>query len=331
MQKIKLEKLNKIISSFSKAKVLVIGDLILDEYIWGKVDRISPEAPVPVVCVDKETYMPGGASNVANNIISLGGKVSIAGVIGDDHRGEALKYLLKEKGVDTDGVVVDKKRPTTLKTRIIAHHQQVVRIDREKKDEVSPETLERLVSFAMSKIADVDAVIIEDYGKGTITAPLLRKLVKFAKENKKIITVDPKENHFTYYKGVTAITPNHKEASGATGIMIKNEASLKRAGLKMLKNLNCQTALITLGENGMCLFEKSGKINHIPTAAQEVFDVSGAGDTVIACFAVSMASGATALNAAELSNIAAGIVVGKVGAAVTTQKELKERLRTWKR
>ncbi len=325
-----LNKLKKIISKFSDTKILVVGDLILDEFIWGKVDRISPEAPVPVVRADKETYLPGGASNVASNIAALGAEVSVAGVIGNDRRGEELASLMLDGGINTEGLIVDEDRPTTQKSRIVAHHQQVVRIDREKSEDLSKDTLDQLIEYVKGKIPEVDAVVIEDYGKGVITASLLKAIVKFAKQNKKIITVDPKENHFSYYKGVTAITPNHKEAQDAVGIKITDRGSLKKTGLKLLKDLNCRAVLITLGEEGMCLFEKSGKITHIPTAAQEVFDVSGAGDTVIACFTLALASRASMVDAARISNVAAGIVVEKVGVAATTGEELKKRLRTWK-
>jgi len=326
MKKQEVGKLKKVIERFSKARVLVIGDCILDEFIWGTVDRISPEAPVPVVWVDKETYMPGGASNVASNLVALGAEVSIAGIVGDDSRGQVLTDLLNREGIDTEGLVEDTMRPTTLKTRIIAHHQQVVRIDRERSDDIPNDLLERLASYTRQKIKEVDAIIIEDYGKGVITPALLRRIVKTAKHEKKIITVDPKIAHFGYYKGVTSLTPNHKEASDAAGIKIKDNATLRRAGEKMLKKLNCESVLITLGENGMCLFEKRGRVTHIPTAAQEVFDVSGAGDTVIACFTLALAGKAGMLNAAKLANIAAGIVVGKVGVATVTQKELKWKL-----
>ncbi len=321
-----MSKFKKIISKFSNAKILVIGDLILDEFVWGKVSRISPEAPVPVVWVERESYMPGGASNVANNIRSLGGKVHIAGVVGNDARAERLKELLSAEGVVTDGMVIDSTRPTTLKTRIIAGHQQVVRVDREKVEHLSGKVLNDIVSYAEKVIPEVDAIIIEDYGKGVITPSLLKPIVKLARSHKKIITVDPKEEHLSYYKGVTSITPNNHEASNAAGIKIKDENSLRLAGEKLLKRIKSDSILITLGENGMCLFQKNGSVTHIPTAAQEVFDVSGAGDTVIAVFTMAMVAGASMADAAIISNIAAGIVVGKVGVAVTNQKELTERI-----
>jgi D-beta-D-heptose 7-phosphate kinase/D-beta-D-heptose 1-phosphate adenosyltransferase len=318
-------KYRNIILQFKEAKVLVIGDLILDEFVWGKVERISPEAPVPVVWVERESYMPGGASNVANNIRALGGNVYISGVVGSDERAQRLLEILSEKGVVTDGVMVDSTRPTTLKTRIIGGHQQVVRIDREKVHHLSGPTLKDIILYAKNTIPYVDAVIIEDYGKGVITPLLLKAIIRLARQHKKLVTVDPKEEHFSYYKGVTSLTPNIHEASAAAGIKIKDQKTLKAAGEKLLKHLKSDGILITLGENGMCLFQKNKRIVQIPTAAQEVYDVSGAGDTVIAVFTLAMACGANMLDAARLSNIAAGIVVGKVGVAVTNQQELLTR------
>ncbi len=322
-----INKLKRAISRFSKAKILVIGDLILDEFVWGSVSRISPEAPVPVVWVERESYMPGGASNVANNIRGLEGKVYVAGIVGPDERAQKLLELLSERGVVTDGVLVDPVRPTTLKTRIIAQHQQVVRVDREKVEHLSGAVLKDIILYAKKVIPQVDAVIIEDYGKGVITPALLKELIRCAKSHKKVITVDPKEEHFSFYKGVTSLTPNNHEASVAAGMRIKDDNTLIEAGKKMLKRIKSDSVLITQGEKGMCLFEKNGAVSHIPTAAQEVYDVSGAGDTVIAVFTLAMACGASAADAAWISNIAAGIVVGKVGVAVVSQEELIDRIK----
>ena len=321
------KRLKRIVSGFDGAKILVVGDLILDEFIWGNVSRISPEAPVPVVWVENENFMPGGASNVANNIRSMGGSVCLAGAVGEDHRGGILQSLLREKGVGCDGIYMDSGRPTTLKTRVIAHHQQVVRIDREAQKALPEEVLKKILQYVCDQIRNVDAIIIEDYGKGVVVPRLVKEIVKIAKKHKKIITVDPKEGHFSYYKGVTTITPNHHEASFASGIAIKDDASLEKAGKKLLKKLNCESVLITLGENGMCLFEKGKRMVKIPTLAQDVYDVSGAGDTVISTYTLARARKATALEAAHLSNCAAGIVVGKVGVAVTQSGELVDRIK----
>jgi D-beta-D-heptose 7-phosphate kinase/D-beta-D-heptose 1-phosphate adenosyltransferase len=251
-----LKRLKGIVSRFGKARVLVIGDVMLDEFVWGSVSRISPEAPVPVVWVSKETVMPGGASNVANNLATLGAETDLAGVIGSDQKGKILLQELSKRGVNTEGLVVDADRPTTRKTRVIGNHQQVVRIDRERLNAIPEAILDRLGDFIDSRIKEIDAVIIEDYGKGVITPALIKKAVAAARRFKKIITVDPKEEHFGYYRGVTALTPNRAEAQAMVGFKIKDEASLKKAGQAIVKKLNCDIALITLGEGGMCLFEK---------------------------------------------------------------------------
>ncbi len=325
MKNLDLARLVKIISDFDKARVLVIGDVMIDEFIWGKVSRISPEAPVPVVWVNRESFMPGGASNVANNIRALYGNSSLASVIGKDERGRILSKELKKLGINTEGVFIDKSRPTTLKTRVIAHHQQVVRIDKEKPDPIDEDIITGIINFAKKKIDSIDGIIIEDYGKGLIVSRLVKEIVKLGKAHKKIITVDPKIEHFEYYKGVTSLTPNHFEAGNAVNIDIKDDKSLALAGKKLMGLLKSQTLLITLGENGMCLFEKNN-MTKIPTVAQEVFDVCGAGDTVISAFTLALCAGATPLEAAHIANCAAGIVVGKVGIAVVTPDELIERI-----
>ncbi len=319
-------RLKSIISSFPKAKVLVVGDLILDEFIWGNVSRISPEAPVPVVWVSSENFMPGGASNVAYNIRALGAEVHLAGVVGEDSRGDALQALLRKQGIHCEGIFADKHRPTTQKTRVIAQHQQVVRIDREVVQHVPEQVLRQIIEFIKEKIQEVDALIIEDYGKGVIVPRLVQESVKIAKKYGKIITVDPKETHISYYRGTTTITPNHHEAGAASGITIKDNETLERAGRKLLQKLNCESVLITLGENGMSLFQQGRPTVKIPTIAQDVFDVSGAGDTVISAYTLARACKASAIEAAHISNCAAGIVVGKVGVAVTSQAELLKRI-----
>jgi len=317
----------RIISDFGKAKVLVIGDLILDQFIWGDVSRISPEAPVPVVWVRRESFMPGGASNVANNLRSLGATVHLVGVIGDDEHGAILKGELEQKGIITGGVFVDGSRPTILKTRVVAQHQQVVRIDREKIERLNDDIVSRMAAYIENMLDQIDAVIIEDYGKGVITSKLLARIVPMARRKNKILSVDPKEEHFNYYKGATVITPNNHEASRAVGFEIKDELTLSQAGKKLLSKLACKIALITLGENGMAVFQKNKPMKRISTVAQEVFDVSGAGDTVIATYTLSLAAGADPIQAAFLSNYAAGIVVGKIGIAVVDPAELLKRIK----
>jgi len=318
--------LKRLIGNFKRAKILLIGDLILDEFIWGRVSRISPEAPVPVVWVNSESFMPGGAANAANNIHALGAQAFICGVIGSDERGRTLADELRRKNIDVEGIVIDTERPTTLKTRVIAHHQQVVRIDREKVEEIDDNVIGQIMTFLKEKIADVDAVLIEDYGKGLIVPRLLQEVVALAQKHKKIITVDPKENHFPFYKNVNLITPNHHEAAKACGKKINNEQDLKDVGKALLAKQEAEAVLVTLGEDGMCLFQRNAEPVHIPTMAQEVFDVSGAGDTVISTATLALASGASMQQAAHIANCAAGIVVGKVGVAVATQEELLEKM-----
>ena len=326
MKQLNFSRVKNIISSFPEARVMVVGDLILDEFIWGNVSRISPEAPVPVVWVDSENFMPGGASNVAHNIRSLGGEVLLAGVVGGDSRADILRSLLRKKGVNCEGIFTDEKRPTTQKTRVIAHHQQVVRIDREMVRPLPETIITEILDFIRGRIREVDALVIEDYGKGVIVPRLVREMVKIARKHKKIITVDPKEDHFSYYGGVTTLTPNHHEAGTAAGVDVKDDRTLEKAGRKLLQKLKCDSLLITLGENGMSLFERGKSMVKIPTVAQDVFDVSGAGDTVISAFTLALARKATPLEAAHISNCAAGIVVGKVGVAVTNPAELVVRI-----
>jgi D-beta-D-heptose 7-phosphate kinase/D-beta-D-heptose 1-phosphate adenosyltransferase len=321
-----MDKLLKILPNFKKARILVIGDLILDEFIWGSVDRISPEAPVPVVRVKSQSFMPGGASNVANNIKALGAEVYMVGVAGSDLYGDILKQQLRDRGINTDGLVTDGSRQTTLKTRVIAHSQQVVRIDKEDNYHVAGDTLKKISNYILTNISKVDAIIIEDYGKGVITPKLLNNVLKAARKEKKIITIDPKEQHLAYYKKATAITPNKYELEKAAHVKIEDSASLKLAAAKLLKRLQLDSILVTLGEDGMCLFERSGKITKIPTMAQEVYDVSGAGDTVISTFTLALASSANLKQAAFMSNCAAGVVVGKVGVAVCSADELRNKI-----
>lgn len=327
IQSMKYDRLKQVVGSFSRVRVLVIGDLILDEFIWGQVSRISPEAPIPVVWVKSTSFVPGGACNVANNLRSLGAEADVIGVIGNEGRGRMLLELLEQKGVGIRGILKDPSRPTTLKTRVVAHHQQVVRIDREEVSPLSKDVQRRIIADVRKRLKNFDAVCIEDYGKGVVTPELVQEIVRLARRNGKIITVDPKESHLSYYKGVSCITPNHHEASTLAKVPIKDDASLRRAGQKLLRVLACENVLITLGENGMCLFQKGLKPVKIPTLAQDVFDVSGAGDTVIGTYTLALGSKAAPIEAAHLANCAAGLVVGKVGTATVTQSELLARVR----
>jgi rfaE bifunctional protein kinase chain/domain len=317
-------KLDGLVKKFRKSRILVIGDLIVDRYIWGNVNRISPEAPVPVIEVTADNFMLGGAANVANNIVALGGQVTVAGVAGKDRAGEVLKQLLEDSGIES--VLFEDSRPTTIKTRVIAHHQQVVRFDKEDKSRIAGRVMEDVARFLKHALHEHDAVIVSDYKKGMVSRELIQGILRSARPRKKLVAVDPKVGHFHFYKGVSLITPNLAEASQGSGVEIKDETSLIKAGRALMSRLSCGAVLITRGEEGMSLFEKD-RITHIPTVARRVYDVTGAGDTVIATFALAYASGATAREAAVIANHAAGIVVGEVGTAVVTPERIVESLK----
>ena len=320
------DRLKELLAAFRRARVLVVGDVMLDEFVWGKVSRISPEAPVPIVWVQSESLMPGGAANVAHNVRVLGGVVELVGVIGSDAWGTALSAELLKRQIGTVGLLKEPSRRTTVKTRVIAHHQQVVRVDREQTESLSASVRLRLVDLVRKQLESVDAVIIEDYGKGVMTREFLEDIIPLARAKRKLITVDPKEERFELYHGVTAITPNRLEAGEALGRHVDTEEALITGGQELLQRLRCEGVLITLGEDGMCLFERGGRRTRIPTVAQEVFDVAGAGDTVIGAFTLALASGASMTEAAVIANQAAGIVVGKLGVAVATPDELLARM-----
>ncbi|MCG2775605.1 MAG: D-glycero-beta-D-manno-heptose-7-phosphate kinase, partial [Desulfobacterales bacterium] len=323
----KANRLKEYIDRFSEAKVLVIGDIIMDEYVWGDVSRISPEAPVPVVEVKRETKMLGGAANVIHNIATLGAKPTLCGVVGQDHAGKAIINEINNMGLTSDGIVLEQGRPTSIKTRVVARNQQVVRFDRETRTDIRPESIENLLTFIGENLDGLDAIVVADYGKGVISATLmkgLRKLIQSAPGESVKIAVDPKTGNFEYYHGVDVITPNHHEAGIFCRFEIVDEETLVRAGKQMLKELTCRSVLITQGKDGMTLFENGGEIIHIPTVAKNVFDVTGAGDTVIGTFSLALASGLDLKSAAVLSNYAAGIVVGEVGTSTVSAEELKK-------
>ena len=325
-KKVKRDRLIGLVSRFPKVRALVVGDIILDQYIWGKASRLSPEAPVPIVWADRQEYLLGGSSNVAHNIVALGAGVGVCGVIGKDPYGQEIASLLKKRRISSDLVITDDKRPTTLKTRIIAQHQQVVRVDWESSQALSGQVNKKVVSYIKNNLSKFDLVIIEDYGKGVINPVLLRELVGICRKNKKIITVDPKEDHFDYYRQVTALTPNLKEAEYASGMSVRKDKDLDKVASIILKRLQPEALLITLGDKGMKLFLNNNKSFHLPVSSQEVFDVSGAGDTVIAVFSLAKAAGASFMEASYIANVAAGLVVSRLGVSVTNPKELKERL-----
>lgn len=313
-------KFQDIIKRFKGRNILVVGDVILDRYIWGKVRRISPEAPVPVVEVERESFLLGGAANVANNIVSLGAGAAVVGLIGKDSAGEALSGLLRRQGVNCEGLFVS-NRPTTVKTRVIAHNQQVVRFDREDSKYVAGRVLKGVLAHIDSLYRDFDAIIISDYRKGMISGGMVKGILEMSSRRKTFVAVDPKVGHFNFYKGVSVVTPNVAEAASGANIEISDEKTLLRAGKTLLKRLGCRAVLVTRGEQGMSLFESKG-VSHIPTAARKVYDVTGAGDTVISAFTLACAAGAGMAEAAVIANHAAGVVVGEVGTAVSTPEQL---------
>lgn len=301
---------------------------MVDHFIWGRVSRISPEAPVPVVEVSRDNFMLGGCANVLNNIFAMGGRVYLAGVIGDDETGTRLISEFRSRGMDTGGIVVEKDRPTTLKTRIVAHGQQMVRFDREDRRPVRAKSVRKMVSYIESIRNDLGAIVISDYSKGAVTKSLLDGIRKVIADRPIFTCVDPKAKDFSLYEGFDLITPNHHEAGHAAGEEIQNGQDHIRVGMKLMQKFSFQAVLITRGESGMSLFEKNGQGKHteFPAQAREVFDVTGAGDTVIGIVALCMAAGASIREAAYLANHAAGIVVGKVGTATVTREELKKVL-----
>jgi rfaE bifunctional protein kinase chain/domain len=319
----------QILSAAQKTRVLVVGDVMLDQFIWGSVARISPEAPVPVVDFTSESFMPGGAANVARNLISLQTPTELFGVIGRDDAGRKLQKLLREQKIGCESLVKNSARHTSVKTRIVAHKQQVVRIDRETRDGLDEKFTAQLLSALKSKLKTADAVIIGDYGKGVVTQLLLNEIKSLCRARGIWLSLDPKPVHHLNLSSLSLITPNRKEAFELADLPdeTKNanplaDKNLSLVAERLLNELRPAVLLITLGELGMLLCQRGQKPFHIPTVAQEVFDVSGAGDTVIATFTLAIAAGASPLEAALLSNHAAGIVVGKIGTATTSPEEL---------
>jgi D-beta-D-heptose 7-phosphate kinase/D-beta-D-heptose 1-phosphate adenosyltransferase len=330
------ERLAKILGAFPRSKILVIGDLMLDEFLWGRVTRISPEAPVPVVDVQRRAAYPGGAANVARNLASLGARVGLAGIIGQDEPGQHLVQLLDGEGIATGSIRKTALRPTTHKTRICAitrqlhehldieDQQQIVRVDDESRAPLDPASREWLFGRLREEIGAHDAVIIEDYAKGLIDQELVTLVVKEAKAHGKIVAVDPNPGNPCDWSGATVLKPNRREAFLAAGLpYAQDEESLLAAATALQKKHAIRHLLITLGEAGMLLLEQGEKPYHTPTRAQDVFDVSGAGDTAIAAFTLALAAGAAGIEAAEIANHAAGVVVGKLGTATLNVDELR--------
>jgi len=315
-----------IIDRFPHSKVLVVGDVMVDQFIWGRVSRISPEAPVPVVEVTKETLLLGGCANVLNNIFSIGGQAVVTGIIGSDDMGRWLIRQFRKMGIVTEGLIVEQERPTTVKTRVIAHHQQVVRFDRENKKPIDAHSLAMMFDYIEREKDSLGAIIVSDYNKGMITKKLISGIKKIIGTTNIVLCVDPKQNDFSFYRGCDVITPNHHEAGRALGRELVSNDDIMEGGTTLLNRYDFKAVLITRGEEGMTLFERNGAITNIPTVAKEVFDVTGAGDTVIGVFALCAAAGASFREAASLANQAGGMVVGKVGTAVVSREELQKVL-----
>lgn len=316
----------KILENFKNKNILVIGDIMLDKYIWGDVSRISPEAPVQVVNVIRETYEAGGAANVANNISALSGRAVMVGIAGNDSAKAILLKELKKKGITTDGIVTDSDKPTTQKIRVIGRSQQLLRVDYENKEHVHKKVETLIIKFLERSVKDMDVVVISDYAKGVITREIGSKAIELCNKLNKPIIVDPKPKHRDFYSNVTLITPNNAEASEMAGIEDGSDEAVIEIGNRLLKQLNT-SVLVTRGEKGMSLFESGGSITHIPTKAREVYSLIGAGDTVVAAIALAMASGASLKDAAVIANIAAGIKVGKIGTATVSIDEIKKEIK----
>ena len=324
-----LKRLRQILDHASSRRILVVGDLMLDEFIWGKVGRISPEAPVPVVEVTRESYFPGGAANVARNLREFIDRVSVIGLIGKDRSGQQLRELLAKCKIDVSDTVEDGKFSTIVKTRIIARHQQVVRVDREKIAAPSAKVITKVVATVRKRLSDFDAIIFEDYGKGFLAAEMVSQIARDARAARKIVTADPNPHNPIDWSGMTAVKPNRAEAFLAAGISDrdadippKKDVDLVRAGKELMRKWGTQYVLVTLGEHGVMFFEKGKHPHHLPTKARDVFDVSGAGDTAIAMFTLALVCNATPLEAAQIANHASAVVVGKLGTATVTRDEL---------
>ena len=318
------------VDGFSRCGVLVVGDVMLDEYVTGSVERISPEAPVPVVTVKTIEHRLGGAANVTNNVRALGAKAWLAGVVGDDGHGRMLRERVDAAGIDASAIVLDAARPTSVKTRVVAQKQQIVRYDRESAARLPSRVASTLVQRIEAILPKVQVVVLSDYAKGVLGEDLVASVVKACRAAGKPVMIDPKTKNFPFYGGATIVTPNFKEAREAAslvaGIHVETHADLERAAPKLMERLRIDSLVVTKGEEGMYLFMPDAPPLHIPTAAREVYDVSGAGDTVVAALAVSLAAGAPLPEAAMIANHAAGIVVAKFGTATASGHELRAAL-----
>lgn len=321
-----LANLNSIIKNFSRVKVLVVGDVMLDSYLWGSVERISPEAPVPVVHVQKTSTVVGGAANVAANIAGLGAVAFLIGVTGIDREAEILKKKLTELKIEPDLIVSLKNRQTTLKTRIVAHNQHIVRIDQESVGALKDGEAEAVYKKVETVIDKVSVIVISDYAKGMLTKKFLKRLITLAREKDKFVFVDPKGKDFSKYKGAAILTPNRRETAEACQVEAEKPDLISKNARKLLEDLRLEALLVTQGESGMTLLQKHGQITELEALARKVYDVTGAGDTVIASFATAIGGGASFTDAAKIANISAGLVVEQIGTTAVTFEQLKTAL-----
>lgn len=326
MLNLEFARAEEIVGKMKGRKIAVVGDVMLDRYFWGSVSRVSPEAPVPVVDLENETYHLGGAANVASNLKSLGLEPLLCGIIGNDNSGAKFKEICELLGINPDGLYVDSARPTTVKTRIIGNNQQIARLDREVRAGVTHEG-ELFILDTLKKYKKLEGIIFEDYDKGALSQSLIREISHYAESEEIPVFVDPKYSNFFHYQGVTLFKPNRKEAEKALGYEIKNIDKLHDAGLELLKKLKAKNVLITLGAEGMKLFEENGNISSVPTKARKVADVSGAGDTAIATLSAAYASGANISEAATLANYASGVVCEEPGIVSVTPNSLLDSIK----
>ena len=327
MTNISKERLAQIRNSFNGLKIAVVGDMMLDCYFRGEVKRISPEAPVPVLEVENEFFRFGGAANVALNILKLGGIPYPIGVIGNDNDGRIFTSLAGDSKINLSGLIIDENRPTTTKTRVIAHNQHVVRIDKESKKYLSSEIQEKLAKYIEDNLVNFDAIILQDYNKGVLTPSLIEKITSLANDKNILITVDPKFNNFFLFKDVTVIKPNRKEAEDVLGMKLRNDDDITIAGIRILEKTNAANVVLTLSEDGIAVFEKNKPEKRMPTKAQIVADVSGAGDTVISTLTMALAAKADIIEASYLANYAGGIVCEEVGIIPIQQDKLFDTIR----
>ncbi len=313
MLKFTESRLQEILEKGRSKQIMVVGDLMVDRYLWGSVNRLSPEAPVPIININDEEIRFGGAANVANNVISLGATPIVVGIVGKDHWGQVFKSMLMARNLRADGLIEDASRPTTLKTRIIGNNQHIARVDREVARPISEAIQKRIVQFVADQIHRIDAIILQDYNKGILVPPLIQQIVALANKHSVIVTVDPKFDHFLEYRQVTLFKPNKRETEEALAMRLMDEEHIRAAGKRLIERLNARAVLITLGEKGMALFESDGQVVFTGTRARKVADVSGAGDTVIATVTYALTAGADFREAVTLSNFAAGVVCEEVG------------------